>query len=205
MRTTILFLTMSLLLASFVVAEQGQAADRSGQAVDQAVDQAIQAGQGIMTRIQAGKYKSEAGQEFGIEAGEGEKLRLRIRNVTAHIGLDITPEQVQDRVKLMTRLSNGRNAEIKVMPDSASERALERLRLRVCSPERNCTITLKEVGTGNQTRAAYEVQAERHARILGLFQTKMRVRAEVDAENGEVISVGKPWWSFLATEAEESA
>jgi len=204
MKIAILFLTMSLLLAGFVLAEQGQTGDRVDQMVDQTVGQAVQAGQTVMAKIRAGNYMNQEGKGFSVEAGEGEKLRLRIRNVTAHLGLNITPEQVQDRVRLMAQLSNGRNAEIKVMPDTASETALERLRLKVCSPERNCTITLKEVGTGNQTKAAYEVQAERHARILGLFQAKMQVGAEVDAENGEVLSVGRPWWSFLATEVEET-
>jgi hypothetical protein len=32
----------------------------------------------------------------------------------------------------------------------------------------------------------------------------MQVRAQVDAENGEVIRTGKPWWSFLATEVDET-
>ena len=101
-------------------------------------------------------------------------------------------EQAQNRTRLKVQLSNGRYSEIKVMPDVASEKALERLRLRVCTAERNCTIVLKEVGSGNQTKAAYEIQAERHARILGLFQAKMQVKAQVDAETGEVIKIGKP-------------
>jgi len=48
----------------------------------------------------------------------------------------------------------------------------------------------------------YEMQAERHARILGLFKAKMQVRAEVDADTGEVKTF-KPWWAFLASEKEE--
>jgi hypothetical protein len=31
----------------------------------------------------------------------------------------------------------------------------------------------------------------------------MQVSAQVDAENGEVIAVKKPWWAFLASESEE--
>jgi hypothetical protein len=93
--------------------------------------------------------------------------------------------------------------EVKIMPDTASERALERLRLNVCSEENNCSIELKEVGNGNQTKAAYEVKVEKQARVLGLFKTKMQVQAQVDAENGEVIQTKKPWWAFLASESEE--
>jgi hypothetical protein len=32
----------------------------------------------------------------------------------------------------------------------------------------------------------------------------MQVRAQVDAENGEVIRTNKPWWAFLASEPEET-
>ena len=131
--------------------------------------------------------------------GEGNRTRLRVRDVEAHTDLEVT----SDGQKFRAKLSNGRNAEIKVMPNVASERALERLRLRNCTETHNCTIELKEIGQGNQSRLAYEVQAERHARILGLFQAKMQVQAQVDAETGELIRVEKPWWAFLAIEPEE--
>ena len=89
------------------------------------------------------------------------------------------------------------------MPDTASERALERLQLKTCSEENGCSIELKEVGQGDQVKAAYEVQVQKQAKVLGLFKTKMQVQAQVDAENGEVISAKKPWWAFLASESEE--
>src|SRR3989339_668745 len=62
---------------------------------------------------------------------------------------------------------------------------------------------LKEVGNGNETRLAYEIQIERHSRILGIFQAKMKIRTQVDAENGEIIDINKPWWAFIATEPAE--
>ena len=111
--------------------------------------------------------------------------------------------QERNRTRLRVRLENGTKKEIKIMPDTASERALERLRLKNCIEEQGCTIELKEVGSGKNKQLAYELQAERHARILGLFQAKMQVKAQVSAENGEVIRIGKPWWAFLATEPEE--
>jgi len=115
----------------------------------------------------------------------------------------MTQEKDQNRTKLQVHLSNGINAEIKVMPDTASEKALERLRLKVCSEENNCTLQLKEVGNGNETQLAYEVQIQRHSRILGIFGSKMEVRADVSAENGDVLDVHKPWWAFLASEPVE--
>ena len=85
------------------------------------------------------------------------------------------------------------------MPDTASERALERLRLKVCNESNNCTIELKDVGANQAAKIAYEVQADRHYKILGIFNAKAQERAQVDAETGDVTSSGKPWWSFMAS------
>jgi hypothetical protein len=98
------------------------------------------------------------------------------------------------------KLSNGKNAEIKVMPDAASQIALARLRLKVCNITNNCTIELKEVGHGNQTKAVYDVQADAQYRILFLFKTKAKIWTYVDTETGQIIVVKHPWWAFLAKE-----
>jgi hypothetical protein len=107
-----------------------------------------------------------------------------------------------NRTRMRARTANGtREVEINVMPDEASEIALQRLRLRECRADRNCSIELKEIEDGE--KLAYEIRAERKARILGIFEKKMRVMAHVNAENREIIRVEKPWWAFLATEPEE--
>ncbi len=87
-------------------------------------------------------------------------------------------------------LSNGRQAEIKIMPETASEKAIERL------GQLNFTVELKEVGN-NQT--AYKLKAEREGKIFGLFRVMADVYVEVDAESGEVLRTRKPWWAFLAS------
>ncbi len=189
-----------LLLGLTMVSAQAQAGQGDGtSALISAGNDTATVNAGEAQQVQAGEtYMTQAGETVQVQ-GEGDKIRLRVRDAEAQTDLEVT----SDGQKLRATLSNGRKAEIKIMPDTASERALTRLRLKVCSEERNCTIELKQVGTGEQARLAYEVQAERHSRILGLFQAKMQVRAQVDAENGEVINVGKPWWAFLATEPEE--
>ncbi|MBW2989062.1 hypothetical protein KY358_01955 [Candidatus Woesearchaeota archaeon] len=154
-------------------------------------------------KAKAGTYLTEKGKRVELRKENAKRIRLMIGNASAQTMMEMEQEQVQERIKLTAKLSNGRNAEIKVMPDTASARAIERLRLKVCSEENNCTIELKEVGAGEKTRAAYEVQAEKKSRFLGLFRAKMKVRAQVDAESGEVLESKKPWWAFLASEAEE--
>jgi len=153
----------------------------------------------VQTQVQSGTYMNQAGKKIQVQAGQGNEVKLKSGNVEAKTTMVMTQErdQVQNRTKLKVKLSNGLNAEIKVMPDTASEIALERLKAK-CEDE--CTIELKEVGTGNQVKAAYEIKTQKQSKILGLFQAKMQVQAQVDAENGEIIKVKKPWWAFLATE-----
>ena len=86
-------------------------------------------------------------------------------------------------------LSNGRNAKIKLMPETASQRAIERL------GELNFTIQLKEV---RKDKIAYELIGNKEGKFLGIFKIMARVKAQVDAETGDV-KVIKPWWSFLAS------
>mgnify|MGYP001383990558 CR=1 FL=1 len=85
--------------------------------------------------------------------------------------------------------NNGRNGEVKIMPETASARAIERL------GELNFTIELKEVG---QNKTAYELTADKEGKFLGVFKVKGKVSVQVDAETGEVIKVHRPWWGFLA-------
>ena len=156
-------------------------------------------------------YTMANGTQLMVKKQAKNKIQLKIKNITAHTELNITSEQIQEKIqnktqnrtKLHVNLSNGRQAEIKIMPDAASETALQRLRLKVCDESNNCTLVLKEVGQREQIKAVYELQIERHARILGLFRAKMRVKAQVNAETGELIQVKKPWWAFLAAEQEE--
>jgi len=89
-------------------------------------------------------------------------------------------------------LGNGRQAEIKIMPETASARAIERL------GELNFKVELKEVGKGNETKAAYELTGNKQGKFLGIFKIMAKVKAQVDAETGDV-KVIKPWWSFLTS------
>ena len=154
-------------------------------------------------RVQTGTYTAENGQQMQIQTQSNNQIQLKSGIATAQTAMQMTQQQTQEGTNLQVQLSNGKNAEIKVMPDKASEKALEMLRLRVCSAENECTIELKEVGSGEQAKAVYELKTQREAKVLGLFRAKMQVQAQVDAENGEVIQTKKSWWAFLATEPAE--
>lgn len=154
------------------------------------------------TEYRSGNFTTSLGQFLNVKEIVSGLLELREGNITVKTNLSLTKVE-NNKSKLEAELSNGRKAQIKIMPETASETALARLRLKVCNESNNCTIVLKEVGNGNQTKVEYNVQIERHSRILGIFQKKMQVSAEVDAETGAIIGEHKPWWAFIAAEPTE--
>jgi hypothetical protein len=149
--------------------------------------------------------KTETGKIMTITAGNsGKVITLVIDKVEVNTTLELEQEgnNETNQSKFHAKKSNGKKSWIKIMPDVASERALERLGLKVCNKRNNCTIVLKDVGndknaTDNET-LAYEMQVQRHVRILAMFQTRTQERAEVNAEDGTV-KTHQPWWMFLAT------
>jgi len=165
-------------------------------------------GQMIRQRENAGVYTSPEGEQIRVRELAQNRLRINIGNGSADCDcnkLNLTQEQFQNKTRLKAMLSNGRNAEVKIMPNVASERALERLRLKRCNnTEVNCSIELKEVGQGNQTKLAYEVRARKTFKILGFIKNREEVSLQLDAETGEEIQKRGPWWAFLASESEEA-
>ena len=161
-------------------------------------------GQIIRNMVRAGVYTSPEGYEIRVSEMAHNKIRLMVKNKSADCDeCNITEEKVNNKTRLIIHLSNGKEKIIIIMPDKASERALERLKLKVCNETNNCTIELKEVGKGNQTRIAYEIQVERHFKLFGLFKSKALEKAQVDSETGDtIIIVKKPWWAFLASKSD---
>ncbi len=153
--------------------------------------------------IKSGDYNTSLGQLLNVRDLSEDLRELRVNGVRAQTELNITSDtDSEGKTRLKTKLRNGTEAEIKIMPDTASATALERLRLKVCSSDNNCTIQLKDVGNGTNERVQYEVQIERHSKILGIFQSKMQVSVDINAGTGEA-KTHKPWWAFLATEPTE--
>jgi hypothetical protein len=148
--------------------------------------------------LREGNYTGPFGQLLNVKELSAGLRELRAGNVSAQTRLNITSEKSRNETKFKAHLSNRQQFEIKIMPDRASETAIAKLRLNVCSEENNCTIELKEVGINNEIRASYAVKADKQVRVLGLFRAKMNVEANVDAETGEVISSKAPWWSSIS-------
>jgi hypothetical protein len=166
-------------------------------------EQELRQNLGELMRERKGEYQFRGdGKNITITDISNDQKEILVEKINARTGLNLTVEDLDNKTALGVWLSNGRHAMVKIMPDQANERAIERLRLRVCNESNNCSIELKEVGMGNKTRLAYEISAEENSRFLFLFKNKMRVTAQIDGETGEVISVKKPWWSFLNSKSD---
>ena len=199
-------LVLSIVFMSFMVVAQAGPSDGTGVYHDEVIAAGGQDGEPIVgegrgAMVQSGEYVGQQGQKMQLSKQINNRFRLEVGGVAADCPLNLTQEQFEERIRLYAELSNGRNAEIKFMPDVASETALERLRLRNC--DEDCEIELKEVGFGDGAKLAYEMRTQRNSKVFGLFNARMNVQAQVDAETGELIRVNKPWWAFLASEASE--
>jgi hypothetical protein len=200
MEKKILFIWISFLLVGLVVAQgiQTQIQLSKGENSNQ---NEVQESSNL--KISAGNYSFVSNKEkIEVRLNSQNKVQLRIKNISAHSELEMfTNKSINNETRLRASLSNGKYAEIKIMPDVASEVAISRLRLKSCE---NCSIVLREVRTKNEIHAAYEVKAEKQAKVLGLFKTKMNVQAQINAETGQVLDTKKPWWAFLASESNTS-
>ncbi|MEK6840326.1 MAG: hypothetical protein AABX79_00005, partial [Nanoarchaeota archaeon] len=127
-----------------------------------------------------------------------ERIRYEIRGeeieVEAEDGIDLEEETNRIEYKLRARLRNGDVTDIKIMPDQASEIALERLRALNFT---NFTVELREIMDRNIPRVVYNIETNKHGRFLGVFKLSLKVEGQVDPETGEFIGISKPWWAFL--------
>lgn len=110
--------------------------------------------------------------------------------------LSVNSAETQNEVKVMTReeikVDNRKlyvnDKEVKIMPSTASETALNALRL-----EKDISIQLKDTG-----KPVYEVSGTKRVKLFALFGINMNVKILVNAESGNIEKIEKPWWSFLS-------
>ncbi len=86
--------------------------------------------------------------------------------------------------KLYMETSEG-NKQIKIMPEVASSKAIEITAVK--------EIELKE----EHAKPVYSVKGIKQSTLFLIVPISMEVETKINAETGVVISVNKPWWSFL--------
>lgn len=141
------------------------------------------------------------GEQITIKLNDSSSIIIESSGVYATSELNLTSEReiTDNKIKLTANLSNGREAEIKIMPNIAFSKA-QGILVTKCSLAEECTLILKETGAGSQIRAVYLFGTKKVYMLFGLFAKRASASAEVDAETGEVISVKKPIWRIFAFE-----
>ncbi len=129
---------------------------------------------------------------------ENNFFEVKINNSVLKSEFEIRPFENNGRMMFKVKLNNSKEVEVKVLPEDVMNKVKSRIRIK--ANDSNVSLELKEKKVGNEEKLVYEVKTKKEARILGLFKTEIEVEAEVDAENGEVLDVKKPWWSFLTFE-----
>lgn len=159
------------------------------------------------TNANSNSNSASASSNASADAQSNSGSETETKNSVLHI--QISPAQIKARVKtqinfsdnvnedgsLRVQLSNGRYASIRVLPETAS--ATAQARINASCEENNCTLELKEVGSGNDVKLVYEVESNKDAKFLWLFKAKAKVKVQVDAETGEVVRIDKPWWASI--------
>lgn len=89
--------------------------------------------------------------------------------------------------KLYMKTSGG-NKQINVLPKDAVSVS-------------GATESVKSIELGEEgQKPIYSIEGKKRARLFAVIPMKMKFQARVDASNGNVISINKPWWGFLASE-----
>ncbi len=140
------------------------------------------------TAISVGGATGRDCEEYLKECNSGNNVLCEKWNTNCQ-EKNITAE-TKEEIKIKDNKIYINDKEIKIMPDTASENAIETLQLK-----KDVVIELKDTG-----KPFYEVTGTKEAKILALFKTEMQVKTEVDAETGKLANTEKPWWSFLAKE-----
>lgn len=152
--------------------------------------------------MEGGEYRFRIeGKNITARQLSEDERELIVDRINLRTGLNLSVEDLDNKTTLRAYLSNGRFANVKILPASASARAQEVMKLK-CA-ERNCTFELKEVSDEGRVKVAYEVKTDKDSRMFFLFKKTVPVVAEVDAETGEIIQVRRPWWAFLANEKDD--
>src|SRR3989344_761999 len=119
----------------------------------------------------------------------GEKTMISIGGAT---GRDCEEKNISIETKEEIKIKENKlymnDKEIKIMPDTASEKAIATLELK-----KEVIIELKDTG-----KHIYEITGKKEVKILALFKTEMQVKTQIDAQTGNVDKTEKPWWGFLA-------
>jgi len=145
------------------------------------------------------KYEIETRTKVKMKNGEVQENEheFNFNGYTISSKFKISVENKGNESRLRVDLSNGMEKEIKVLPNVASQTAID------VFENKNITVVLKEVGEGANSSVVYEAESDKLVKILGLFKVTAKLKAVINSENGEIKNFEKPWWYSLASNVQE--
>jgi len=99
----------------------------------------------------------------------------------------ITSETLKVEEKTLKIETPKGDIQVNVLPSIATQVAISRF------PQEIKEVELKVVNE----RPVYEVEGKKVGKLLWIFPVEISVQAQIDATEGKVIKIKKPWWSFL--------
>ncbi|NIO19717.1 MAG: hypothetical protein GTN76_02975 [Candidatus Aenigmarchaeota archaeon] len=106
---------------------------------------------------------------------------------TATISVKYSNELTIQESKLMMKTSAGEK-QINILPGDV-----------ISMPETPDKESVKDMELKEEAgKPIYSLKEEESAKLLAIFPVTLETETKVSAESGELISVVKPWWSFLA-------
>ncbi len=145
-------------------------------------------------KIKVVSLEEEDSSEDEEKDGHEKKFKQRFGLGDSEVVSEVKLKISKDSWKIKAELSNGEKEEIKIMPNVASKIALAKLKTK------NQFLELKEVGKGDDARIIYLAEANKTARVLGMFKAKYKLKIEIDSENGKILKKHLPWWYFLVSD-----
>ena len=134
-------------------------------------------------KVEIIKYAKKVLTEITIRTAQGYNGILETPIVSAKLSKELVIEDSE----LLMKTSAGRKI-INILPEDA-----------VAVSETPKIEMVKAIKLGEESqKPVYSVMGTKQARIFFLIPVTLEIKTKVSAETGEVISVNKPWWSFLA-------
>ena len=99
----------------------------------------------------------------------------------------ITSETLKVEEKTLKIETPKGDIQVNVLPNIATQAAISRF------PQEIKKVELKVVNE----KPVYEVEGKKAGKLLWIFPVEISIQAQIDATEGKILQIKKPWWSFL--------
>jgi len=100
----------------------------------------------------------------------------------------ITAETLKVEEKTLKVETPKGDVQVNVLPSIATQVAISK------SPQEIKEVELKVVNE----KPVYEIEGKKVGKLLWVFPIEISIQTQIDATEGKILQIKKPWWSFLA-------